>query len=454
MSKQYVQSEAQSVANVNAFPSSSSVNTEEKTRMSSLTILVIVSCWFAILADGYDLGIYGAVLPKLLEYQAWGLTPASAGVIASYALFGMLIGAILVGTITDLIGRKWTLIACLVLFSITMALSAMATTPEMFGFVRFIGGIGLGGVIPTASALTIEYSPVKRRSLAYAIMFTGYSFGIVLGALLSILLLEEYGWRFMFWIGAVPLLIVPFLIRYIPESLSFLVMKGRRREAEEICKRYDLDMPEQEHKEEHGSQGRWQGISTLFSKPYIKATLLFWVVDIMAMFLIYGLNTWLPQMMRKAGYPLGSSLSFLLMLNLTAVVGVLIAGAIADRWGSKRVISISYFLAAAAIAFLSIKSSLLVVYILVGIAGFGSVGITQILNAYVTKYYPPHARATALGWMLGFGRIGAISGPILIGVFMSMQFDMVWNFYIFAIAGLLACIAVLLIPVKDDDRVI
>jgi AAHS family benzoate transporter-like MFS transporter len=450
MSKQYLQSKKQGITNVNAFPSSSSLDIEQKNKKSSLTILVVFSCWFAILADGYDLGIYGAVLPKLLEYQEWGLTPAKAGVIASYALVGMLIGAILVGTITDLIGRKWTLIVCLTLFSITMALAAMATTPEMFGLFRFIGGIGLGGVIPTASALTIEYSPVKRRSLAYAIMFTGYSFGIVLGSLLSIVMLESFGWRLMFWIGAIPLLAVPFFVRYLPESLSFLLMKNRRDEVEKICKRYELEVLEQDMEEKSSPQSRWQGISTLFSKPYLRATILFWIIDIMAMFLIYGLNTWLPQMMRKAGYPLGSSLSFLLMLNLTAAGGVLIAGAIADRWGSKRVISISYLLAAVAIAVLSIKSSLLVVYILVGIAGFGSVGITQILNAYITKYYPSHARATALGWTLGFGRIGAISGPIIIGMFMSMQYEQVWNFYIFAIAGLIAAIAVLLIPMKKD----
>lgn len=452
MSKQYLRSERQGIDNVNAFSSSIGVETKQKTKINSLTVIVIASCWFAILADGYDLGIYGAILPKLLEYKEWALTPAKAGVIASYALFGMLIGAILVGTITDLIGRKWTLISCVTVFSITMGLSAMASTPEMFGLFRFIGGIGLGGVIPTASALTIEYSPVKRRSLAYAIMFTGYSFGIVLGSLLSIIMLDSFGWRAMFWIGVIPLLAIPVFIRFLPESISFLVARNRRDEAEKICKRYNLEIPNASNKEEKNSssQNKSHGISTIFSKPYLKATILFWIVDIMAMFLIYGLNTWLPQMMRKAGYPLGSSLSFLLMLNLTAVVGVLIAGVIADRWGSKRVISISYLLAAVSIAVLSIKLSIIVVYVLVGIAGFGSVGITQLLNAYITKYYPANARATALGWTLGFGRIGAISGPIIIGMLMSLQYDQVWNFYIFAIAGFIAFLAILLIPVKGD----
>ena len=140
------------------------------------------------------------------------------------------------------------------------------------------------------------------------------------------------------------------------------------------------------------------GFFTLFSKEYIKATLLFWITYIMGMFLIYGLNTWLPQMMRQAGYPLGSSLSFLLMLNITAAIGALFAGAIADRIGAKIVISISYLMAAICIGLLTIKPSVTIIYLLIGHAGIGSVGITQILNAYVTQYFPSHIRATSLGW--------------------------------------------------------
>ena len=148
----------------------------------------------------------------------------------------------------------------------------------------------------------------------------------------------------------------------------------------------------------------------------------------MGMFLIYGLNTWLPQMMRQAGYPLGSSLSFLLMLNITAAIGALFAGAIADRIGAKIVISISYLMAAICIGLLTIKPSVTIIYLLIGLAGIGSVGITQILNAYVTQYFPSHIRATSLGWGLGLGRVGAIAGPILVGIIMTMQYDLVWNF--------------------------
>ncbi len=416
---------------------------------SSITKLVVFICWLAILADGYDLGIYGAVLPKLLEDKSWALSPAHAGTIASYALFGMFIGAILVGTITDLIGRKWTLICCLALFSITMGLAALAPSPELFGLSRFIGGIGLGGVIPTASALTVEYSPKKRQSFIYALMFTGYPLGIVLGAILSMFMLEDFGWRIMFGIGMIPLLLIPFIIRYLPESIQFLLSRNRQEEVEQILNRFQIEFnAKQETRQAPPNIRKKNGFLTLFSNEYIKATLLFWITYIMGMFLIYGLNTWLPQMMRQAGYPLGSSLSFLLMLNITAAIGALFAGAIADRIGAKIVISISYLMAAICIGLLTIKPSVTIIYLLIGLAGIGSVGITQILNAYVTQYFPSHIRATSLGWGLGLGRVGAIAGPILVGIIMTMQYDLAWNFYLFSFAGLLAAISVFFIPTK------
>ncbi|MFY0544564.1 MFS transporter [Brevibacillus sp. H7] len=441
-----------------ALTGSASVNAKitEKTHTStSLTALVVTICWFCILSEGYDLGIYGAVLPKLLEYSEWSMTPVQAGAIGSYALIGMLLGAVLVGTLTDLIGRKWTLISCLTLFSVFMGFAAMATSPEMFGLHRFIGGLGLGGVIPTVSALTIEYSPEKRRSLMYAIMYTGYPLGGVLGAILSIYLLNDFGWRFMFWLGVLPILAVPFIIKFLPESINFLMARNRKEEAEKIARRYQISLEsiDSTEKESASTANKLTALFTLFSKQHIRATLLFWIAFFNGLLMIYGLNTWLPKMMIKAGYPLGSSLSFLLMLNFTAAIGSLLAGVAADRWGSKRVITLSYILAAVCIALLSIKSSLLAVYALVGVAGFGSIGTTLILNAYISKYFSSTTRATALGWALGFGRLGAISGPILGGLLMSWQLDQAWSFYTFAIPGLIASLAVFLIP-KNQEKLI
>ena len=420
----------------------------------SLMYFIVGICFITILADGYDLGIYGAVLPSLLDYKPWALTPTHAGAIGSYSLFGMLIGAILIGTITDYLGRKWTLVISVTLFSLTMAGCAMATSPEVFSVLRFIGGVGLGGVIPTASSLVVEYSPRHRRSLNYVLMFSGYSFGTVLGAVLSILLLQSYGWRVMFWIGALPLLVVPIMIKSLPESVSYLLSRNKQEEADAICNRYQIDPSFFTEQIATGNEQENNSIKGLFSKKYFKATMFIWLTYIMGFYLVYGLNTWLPQIMRQLGYSLNSSLSFLLVMNLAASFGAIFASAIADRFGSKKIIAISYFLAALCASLLTVGAPpIALTYLLVGVTGFGSVGTTQVMNAFVSKYYPAQSRATGLGWGLGIGRIGAISGPILVGYLLSMKVNLIWSFYTFVIAGIIAVLGILLVPSKKDEIV-
>ncbi|MCQ6282631.1 aromatic acid/H+ symport family MFS transporter [Bacillus sp. EB600] len=420
----------------------------------SLMYFIVGICFITILADGYDLGIYGAVLPSLLDYKPWALTPTHAGAIGGYSLFGMLIGAILIGTITDYLGRKWTLVISVTLFSLTMAGCAMATSPEVFGALRFIGGVGLGGVIPTASSLVVEYSPRHRRSLNYVLMFSGYSFGTVLGAVLSILLLQSYGWRVMFWIGALPILVVPIMIKSLPESVSYLLSRNKQEEADAICNRYQIDPSFFTEQIATGNEQENNSIKGLFSKKYFKATMFIWLTYIMGFYLVYGLNTWLPQIMRQLGYSLNSSLSFLLVMNLAASFGAIFASAIADRFGSKKIIAISYFLAALCASLLTVGAPpIALTYLLVGVTGFGSVGTTQVMNAFVSKYYPAQSRATGLGWGLGIGRIGAISGPILVGYLLSMKVNLIWSFYTFVIAGIIAVLGILLVPSKKDEIV-
>ncbi|MEH7334669.1 aromatic acid/H+ symport family MFS transporter [Neobacillus drentensis] len=417
----------------------------------TLTTIVVVCCFLTIMAEGYDLGIYGAVLSSLLADKTWTLTPIQAGLIGSYALIGMMLGNVLIGTISDIIGRKWSLIICLGIFSLTMGLSAMATSPEMLGIFRFVGGVVLGGAMPIATAMTIEFSPPNRRSLMNAIMFSGYPIGGVLGVLLSLIFLDDHGWRFLFWLGLTPIVLVPILIWKLPESLNFLVSRNRRKEAEAICMKYQLDLSSiQKTQGKTESKSKWDALLLIFSKLYIRTTAFFWLTFFMGLLLVYGLSTWLPKMMVQAGYPLGSSLSLLLMLNFTSAIGALGAGAAADRWGSKRVISIAYFAAAVSIALLSLKPPVVLLYPLIGIAGIGSTGILIILSAYITKYFPTHARGTALGWASGIGRIGASCGPILGGLLLAWKLDISVNFYIFALAALIASISILFVPVEKN----
>ena len=151
-----------------------------------VTGIVLFSCWMAILADGYDIGVIGAVLPALAEDAAWSLSPVELGGLASWALVGMLIGALFIGTLSDRVGRKRMLLVSMSIFTLMQLGAALAPTPEIFGLFRFLGGLGMGGIIPVAAALTIEFSAPRRRALNYGIMYSGYSLGIVVSALVAI----------------------------------------------------------------------------------------------------------------------------------------------------------------------------------------------------------------------------------------------------------------------------
>ena len=412
--------------------------------MSRTTKWVIALCWVTIIFDGYDLIVFGAVVPSLLEYEPWSLSPEEAGRIGSYALFGMLIGALIAGTITDLVGRRKIILFCIAWFSLAMGLCAIAPTPELFGLFRFIAGLGLGGVVPTASAITIEYAPPERRKFLYALMFSGYSVGGILAAALAIPIVPELGFRAMFFIGMAPLvLVLPLAWKFLPESVSFLVARGRREEAEELARRYDIELPQDDTTARSGALAP---VTSLFSRGYVGATVTFWAICFLMLLLVYGLNTWLAELMKDAGYPLGSSLAFLGTLNLGAIVGAISAGRAADRFGAKRVTSVGFLVGAVAIALLALKPPQAVVFALLFIGGYGTIGTAMIVNAYVTEHYPAANRATAIGWSLGVGRTGAILGPSIGGILIGAGIALEWNFYVFAMVAVAASILCALVP--------
>ncbi len=421
-------------------------------RFSPVTLLVLGVCWVTIIFDGYDVVVYGAVVPALLEHREWALTPAEVGVIGSYALLGMFVGSLVVGTITDILGRRKTLIGCVVWFSIAMGLCAIAPSSELFSLFRFIAGLGLGGLLPTATALTTEYSPQRSRNFIYALMFTGFPLGGILAAFLGILLIPTFGFRIMFFIGMLPLLVVvPLAVKYLPESMAFLMAAGRRTEAEAIANRYGIPLESEPVRsapeaERAAAPRRLGALANLFSRGFLAATLLFWVATFLCLFMIYGLNTWLPQIMLEAGYPLGSALAFLLVFNVGAIIGTVLIATAADRFGSKPVTIATFVLAAVSVALLSVQLPTLALYALVALGGVGVIATQTFVNAYVSKHYPVRTSATALGWSLGIGRLGSVAAPPVLGILVGSGLGVGWNFYAIAIPGLIGAVIIALVP--------
>lgn len=410
------------------------------------TSKVLLICWMSILFEGYDVGVMGVVLPTLAEYKQWNLSPLELGALSSYALVGMFFGAFIIGTLSELYGRRRMLLACVTLFSLTMLGAAFAPTPWLFGLMRFIGGIGLGGVIPVAAALTIEYSPTEKRSFNYGIMYSGYSLGILSAALVAMWLLEHFGWRSVIAFGALPLLLIWPMARILPESLEYLTHKGLHSEAQTLAKKLDIDYQSSSESVQHKSQSIKEIVAVVFAWRHLRATACFWVALFCGMLLVYGLNTWLPSIMRKEGYDLGSSLTFLIVFSLASALGGLFLGKIADKYGVRNSVAFFFLLGAIGVGCLIFKQNIYMNYVLVAFAGVGSISAALILTGYIANYYPSNARASATGWALSFSRIGAMTGPMFGAYIASLGIASSWNFIAFAIVAVIAATAVILLP--------
>ncbi|MFD9966359.1 MFS transporter [Amycolatopsis sp. NPDC058986] len=383
---------------------------------------VVPLAWAAVLLDGFDLVVLGTVLPVLLRGHVWGLGPGTASVISTAGLVGMTLGALAIGTVTDVIGRRKALITAVVWFSVCTVLCALAPSAFVFGLLRFLAGLGLGGCLPTAIALVSEFARKGRGGSATTTVMTGYHVGAVLTALLGIVLISPFGWRAMFVAGALPaLVLVPLMLRYLPESEQFERVRQARQAA---------DAP------------AGNVVAGLFRGGLLRATIAFWVTSFMGLLLVYGLNTWLPEIMRQAGYPLGASLGLLLTLNLGGVAGLIVAGRVADRVGVRPATIGWFVLAAVFLAVLSVRLPSVALYVAVFLTGAFVFSAQVLVYAYIGKRYPDAIRATALGWAAGVGRTGAICGPILGGALLGAGIAYPWGFYAFAGVGALGALGV------------
>ncbi|SDK36130.1 MFS transporter, AAHS family, benzoate transport protein [Cryobacterium psychrotolerans] len=424
--------------------------------------LVLALCFFTIVFDGYDLVVFGATVPTLLAHPTWNIDPAQAGLIGSLALIGMLIGTLTVGALTDVLGRRKIMLFCIAWFSVCMLATAAAPNETVFAVLRFLTGLGLGGVVPTCIALTVEYAPKTRRQIANALMFSGYSVGGVAAAVLAMSTLPALDFRWLYAIGALPLVtLLPIAYKYLPESIAFLANRRSPAEARATADRFGLvyadivtDAPAVDARAGASAAAvpaRQSSLKDLFSARWRRSTILFAAANFCGLLLVYGLNTWLPQIMRGAGFELGHALAFLLVLNLGAIVGSIGASWVADRIGIKKVVTASFILACISIFLISLNLPVALLFVLVAFAGLGSVGTQILVGGFCATHYPQRLSPTALGWSLGVGRIGAMMGPIIGGVIASTALGYQANFYVFAAVAVLGAIVVSSVSTRTGE---
>ena len=423
----------------------------DQAKFNKFHVNVLFWCLLIILFDGYDLAINGVALPLLM--QEWGLSAVQAGMLASTALGGMMFGAMFFGSLADKIGRKSVIMICIILFSGFTFWGGFASTPTEFGVLRFLAGLGIGGVMPNLVALTSEYAPQRMRSTLVTTMFSGYAVGGVMAALLGSWFTPTYGWQIMFWIAGIPLLLLPIIWKFLPESIIFMVKADKQEQARHVLTRLAPEAnvtattPLELSKAEVPESAT---VANLFKKGRATNTLLFWPAFFMCLLTMYALGSWMPKLMMAAGYSMGSSLLFLLAMNIGAVIGTVSGGMLADRFHLKPVIMVLGVVGAIVLSLLGFEPPQVALYLMIALAGAASIGSQILLYSYVAQYYPVAVRSTGIGWASAVGRSGAIIGPILIGMLLGMDLPHQYNFIAVGIPLLVVAIAVTLISKQDQ----
>ena len=421
-------------------------------KISSLQILTLVICFLVVAADGFDVASVGYVAP-LLKAQ-WSLTPAQLGPIFGAGLFGLTVGSFLFGPLADRIGRKRVIALSLMLFGIGSLACAYAPSMGWLIALRFLTGAGLGGAMPNAITLSSEFSPARNRALMVTLMFSGFTIGLAFGGAVAALLIPSYGWHGVFIFGGIfPLLLLPIVWVWLPESLRFMAGKPRfAGESRKVMKRLtgsaDTSLADiAEQGPGAGSEGNTGGksvVGTLFSPFYRAGTLLLWLTFFCTLWVYYQVSSWLPTVITDAGIDPSHAAIVGAMLPLGGTIGSLINARLMDRLNPFFVLAGSYAVAAISIALIGYSiNEPIWVYVTVFTAGLGLSGAQTGANVLVAGFYTTAARATGVSWALGVGRIGSIIGSMSGGLLLAAVHSPSIAFVIFAAPAVVAGVAMI-----------
>jgi MFS transporter, AAHS family, benzoate transport protein len=393
-------------------------------------------CWLAMVLDGFDLVVLGTVIPTLIKTHDLGFDAVGATFAATISLVGVGLGALFIAPLSDRFGRRNLLVACVTWFSIFTIAVVFAPNVAIFSTFRLLAGLGLGACLPAALAYMNDYAPAGTAGKSTTRTMTGYHAGAVATAFLALMVIPD--WRIMFVAGGVAgFALVPFLWFKLPETLPAVIPIPELGKA--------TTRPAAERVPEPAAERA--GFKDLGKKPYPLVAAGVAVASFMGLLLVYGLNTWLPQLMSSAGYTLSAGLSLLLVLNVGAVAGLMVAGILADKHGTKRIVLLWFGLSAVFLAALSVKiQNELLLNAAVFVTGVFVFSSQVLVYAWVSQLFPARLRATALGFAAGVGRLGAILGPAVTGTLVAAGIAYPWGFYVFAAAAVLAVAALVLVP--------
>lgn len=432
----------------------------DKAKLSLFQAGVIFICFILTMIDGFDTQSIAFVAPALRH--AWELSPNTFGVLFSSGLLGSMTGAMALGPLGDRIGRKPVILGTTLLFSVMSLVSATSTSVETLTVYRFIGGLGLGGLLPNVVALVAEYSPNRIRSTTVVITFIGFPLGAVFGGMASAHIIPAYGWQMVFIIGGVlPLIMLVIAWYLLPESIRYMALHAEQKDKmAEILTRIepslrgvnvdDIQLPQ---------SGRAnQPVKKLFMDGRAIWTLFLWLLTFSSLLLTYFLVHWIPLVLVDVGFAQKKAIMGVALLNLGGIIGSLIIGRISDKRGPYLAMGIAmgtaiFFIAAIG---LSVPAGVTVVLTMIFLAGFTFVGAQLNISAIAATNYPVEIRSAGTGWSIAAGRVGSIVGPLVGGILVTLQLGIDRIFLVATVPAVVAMFAIIMmsrtVPVTAEKE--
>jgi len=389
----------------------------ENQRIGSLQIRVAVLCTLVQICDGYDINSVSWAVPSLIDI--WHLPPPAFTTAFLWSSIGILVGALSAGPIGDRVGRKPLLVISLTIFGLASFVSAFVPSLSMLTIARFFTGLGIGGAFPGAASLAGDYAPHRRRALIIMASFTGAPIGGFVGGQIVAGLLPVFGWPMIFILGgAIPLILVPVLLIWLPESPRFLAAKQNLspREAA-LLKRLDVT-PGESHYVDVATENP---VKMIFGRGYLLQTLLLWLIFFCSLLNLFLFGYWMPTVFKLMGMAPAQAVFASSLRDCGAIFAALYLGWAIDHVGPERSLALHYAVGAvfiAMIALVALPYALLLA--MTFLAGMTIIGSQTGANATCGKLYPARMRTTGLGWALGVGRLGGIAAPVLGGWLLSL----------------------------------
>ena len=430
-------------------------------RLEDLPVLrfhyfLLISAGMGWMFDAMDTGIISFVLPVLMK--DYFLTTNQMGTIASVGLAGMAIGAVFSGTMADYFGRKKVFAATLVVYSLATGLCGFAgrfnNVYETLLIFRFLVGFGLGGQLPVAVTLVSEFAPSKQRGRFLVLLESFWALGWLLAAVIGYLIIPTYGWPVAFFIGSLPAFYALVIWRKIPESPRFLELRGRHEEAEKVVASIEKLAGRKPVTRTQPTQVLTPDklpLSELFSRTYIKRTVFLWILWFCIVFSYYGIFVWLPSLL-SFKLPLVKSFQFVLIITLAQIPGYFSAAYLVETVGRK--VTLASFLALCGVTAFFFGQAISPASVLVwgSLMSFFNLGAWGVVYTYTPELYPTRARASGSGWAAGFGRLGGILAPSIVGWMLAAKMGSGAIFSMFTAVLLLGALNVIVLGEETKGR--